>query len=136
MSRVWHDRKVKAIKEFWGFYGADFPLETQKGNMRYFIADLIVDISYSYSTISKDLDCDYIWIEVIRKHHDDPEKEEWLPKMLSERWLILKYGHGEPVTPIRPKTYDGKMSTEETKDVLMKLRRLKPMLMQKLHQQD
>jgi len=87
-------------------------------------------------TISKELDCDYIWIEVIRKHHDEPEKEEWLPKMLSKRWLILKYGHGEPVTSIRPKTYDRKMSTEETKDALKKLRRLIQILMQKLQRHD
>ena len=51
-----HDRKVEAIKNFWGFYGAIFPLMSEKGKSRYFKSDLIVDISH-LEVIVEQLDC-------------------------------------------------------------------------------
>ena len=127
LSKIWHDRKLEAINKLWGSYGTVFPLRTEKGNMRYFKADSIIDISYSWP-IAEELDCDYIWIEVVKTHPSVPEKVQWLPKILSKKWLILRYGYEEPFTPIRPMTYiedKGKMKFEKTIEALEKLRQQK-----------
>lgn len=128
-----HNRKVEAIGKFWGFYGAIFPLVSKKGKPRYFKSDLIVDISH-LEVLIEQLDCCYIWVEVVKESPSTPDKKEWLRKMLSEEWLILEYGYGESFTPHRPLTYKGKGTSEETKKVLHRLIqqciRLKQMLRQ------
>jgi len=124
----YHDRKVEHIKKFWEGYGA-IPLDKP----RYFIPDLIMDISLLLPIV-KQLDCSYIWIEVVGEHPCTPEKMEWLPKLLSKEWLILRYDYGESFTPQRPVTYKGKMTSEKTKDILHKLIQQSVMLKQILSQ--
>ena len=116
----YHNRKVESIKKFWGFFGCMFPLESEKGNPRYFKPDLIVDISHQF-IIAESLDCSYIWVEIVKEHPCTPDKKGWLPKLLSKKWLILTYDYGEPFTPQRPVTYienGGKMTSEMTEEIL------------------
>jgi len=113
-----HNRVVKTIEDFWKFYGA-ISLEEQAGR-RYLKPDLIIDLSY-LSVIADQLDCQYIWIELVKEHPCSSEKKEWVAKMLSKEWLILRYHYGETFSPQRPVTYDGLMTDEETKQALHEL---------------
>lgn len=132
-----HDRKVEAIKNFWGFYGAWTSQEEDCNNAKplFFKNDFVVDLTLASSMdLAEQLDCYYIWVEIVGKHPCSSDKMEWLPKMLSDKWLILRYGYGESFTPQRPLTYKGKMTSEETNKVLHRLIqqsvRLKQMLSQ------
>jgi len=117
-----HDRKVEHIKNFWEGYGAWASSKEECGNAKplFFKNDLIVDLTYSWDLV-KHLDCHFIWVEVVGDHPCSSEKMEWLPKMLSDEWLILRYGYGESFTPQRPKTYKGEVTPEKTKVVLHRL---------------
>lgn len=111
-----HDRKIEHIKNFWSSYGAWVSTKERTDNAKplFFKNDFVVDLTLTFP-LSEQLDCLYIWVEVVGKHPCTSEKMEWLPKMLSDEWLILRYGYGESFTPQRPKTYKGKMTIEETK---------------------
>lgn len=132
-----HDRKVEHIKNFWEGYGAWTSLKEKYNNPKpfFFKNDFVVDLTLASSMdLAKQLDCYYIWVEVIDKHPCTSEKMEWLPKMLSDKWLILRYGYGESFTPQRPETYKGKMTSDKTKDVLHRLIQQSFMLKQMLSQ--
>ncbi len=116
-EKPYHNRVVETIEDFWKFLGA-ISLEEQTGR-KYFKPDLVMDLSYSLE-IANQLDCQYIWIENVKEHPCSSEKKEWVAKMLSKKWLILRYHYGETFSPQRPVTYVG-MSDEETKQVLYKL---------------
>ena len=119
-----HDRKVKHIKNFWEGYGA-WTSQQEEYNIAkplFFRNDFVADLTLASSMdLAEQLDCYYIWVEVVGKHPCSSEKMEWLPKMLSDKWLILRYAYGESFTPQRPETYKGKMTSEETKKVLNRL---------------
>lgn len=118
-----HDRKIEYFKKFWESYGAKtLPQKDERGKTeKYsFKPDFIVDLSW-LGVLIESLDCNYIWGEVVVKGPPTSEKMEWLPQMLSHEWLILIYGYGEGFRPIRPKTYKGKMTFEETKKALQEL---------------
>jgi hypothetical protein len=119
-----HNRKVEYIKRFWENYGAWVSVKEECGNAKphYFKNEFVVDLTQASSMdLAEQLDCYYIWIEVVDTNPPDSKKMEWLPKMLSKRWLILTYGYGESFTPKRPDTYEGKMTEDETKKALHKL---------------
>ena len=119
-----HNRKVEAIKHLWEFYGAWTSQKEDCNNAKslYFKNDFVVDLTLASSMdLAEQLDCYYIWAEVVTEHPCSPEKMEWLPKMLSDKWLILRYGYGESFTPQRPLTYKGKMTSEDTKKALHRL---------------
>jgi hypothetical protein len=119
-----HDKKVNYIKRFWENYGAWVSVKEECSNAEslYFKNEFVVDLTQASSMdLAEQLDCYYIWIEVVDTNPPDSKKMEWLPKMLSKRWLILVYDYGESFTPKRPDTYEGKMTEDETKKVLHKL---------------
>ncbi len=88
----------------------------------FFKNEFVVDLTQASSMdLAEQLDCYYVWIEVVDTNPPDSKKMKWLPRMLSKRWLILIYGYGESFTPKRPDTYEGKMTEDETKKVLDKL---------------
>lgn len=97
----------------------------------------MVDLTLASSMeLAEQLGCHYIWVEIVDKNPCSSEKMEWLPKMLSNEWLILRYGYGESFTPQRPKTYEGKMTSEETVKILNRLLQQKVMLEQQLRKSE
>jgi len=132
----YHNRKVEVLKQFWEFYGAWVSQNKKCDNAGplYFINDFVVDLS-GQRDLMEPLDCSYIWVEVVKEGPDKPKKKEWLPKMLSEKWLILECGYGRTFRVERPVAYkesNGKMTSEETEEILNRLLQQKVMLEQKL----
>ncbi len=132
-----HAKKVEAFKNFWEFFGAWTSQHERCNNAKqfYFKNDFIADLSGQWDLMEQ-LDCSYVWVEVVKERPINPEKKEWLPKMLSKKWLILECGYAKTFRVERPIAYkesEGKkMTSEETEEVLNKLLQQKIMLQQKL----
>jgi hypothetical protein len=135
-KKTYHDKKVEALKRLWEFYGAWVSEDQRCKNAAslYFINDFVVDLS-GLRDLMVPLDCSYIWVEVVEEGPDKPKKKEWLPKMLSGKWLILECGYGRTFRAERPIAYkesNGKMTSEETEKILNQLLQLKPILRQSI----
>ncbi|MEM2972096.1 MAG: hypothetical protein QW270_06730 [Candidatus Bathyarchaeia archaeon] len=136
-ARNYHEGKVEAWKKFWEFYGALVSQDekSNKAKPLYYKNDFVVDLTCSIP-LMEDLDCSYIWVEIVEKNPIEPEKKKWLKKMLSKDWLILVCGYGEIFEVYRPQTYfekkGRKMTAEKTKKVLNELLKQRVILKQKL----
>lgn len=133
----YHEKKIEAFKDFWEFYGAWTSQDEKCTNAKplYFKNDFVVDLS-GQRDLMKPLDCSYVWVEIVQESPMEPEKKEWLQKMLSKKWLILECSYGQTFRVERPITYredkGKKMTSEETEQVLGKLLQQKAILQQKL----
>jgi hypothetical protein len=64
----YHKRQVEVWKRFWEFYGAWVSQDEKSGKAKelYFKNDFVVDLSASFP-LAEQLDCTYIWVEVVKK---------------------------------------------------------------------
>ena len=118
MTKISHEREINGAKKFWEALG----FTTEKFSFR---PDYLVTDLFAHPRIEELFDCKYIWIELVGTSPLKPEKRYWLPKILSKEWLIVVQRYGPEWEPIRPETYDGKKSYEETKKAFQILWRMR-----------
>jgi len=136
-KNFYHERQVETWKRFWEFYGTLVSQNEKSGKAKglRFESDFVVDLSCSFPLMEQ-LDCTYIWVEVVRNSPMTPEKKKWLLKMLSEKWLILECGYGKTFEVHRPDAYmereKRKMTAEDIEKILHSLLQQKAKLRQRL----